>query len=218
MPELQIGEKIMLEISLPGHESARLVKSLVMEMDDKGYYLAVPMIDGKKYRMDPGEQMNVMFFRDSGQYSFRAEHVQTQMTGMAPVCRVVRVSAFKKLQRRSSFRLSCMLKAVIKSVISGISSRAVIQDVEAIVCDISGTGVKAFAHKSFQPGESIECTLYLNPDTITLSAKILRCIKQPDGRNHELGIHFENITENEQDRIMAFIFRRQRELSQKGLK
>jgi len=216
--ELRISEKVKVEIPVVGETTGKwMFKSIVMEADDSFIYLAAPIFKGKEYPLQAGRQVQVFYYRDSGLYSFEAVYNGRVLVGNVASCQVKRTSEIKRTQRREYFRLTCVLTAQLKSRSTGTVAKALIPDVEAIIHDISGSGVRAISRKQFQENEEIECTLYLDPKVLTVSATVLRCAQRQEENNYEMGIRFDQINEADRDQIMAFIFRRQMELRQKGL-
>jgi len=215
--DLLVSEKVNMEITHRSSGETLVLKSILLEQDDEALYLAVPIHRGVAYPLHQGQQMNVVYYRENGIFSFQARFLQKVRLGEVEACRLTVEGTPVKIQRRDFFRLPCLLTARLKSLTTGVISRVTFDEVEAIIHDISGSGAKGVSHKPFAEKDSVMCTLFLDPEEMTVQAEIIRCQLQDDGRHYELGMRFSEISEGQQDQILAFILNRQRELRQKGL-
>lgn len=175
--DLQVAEKLNMELPMDGTRNVQWVfKSVVLETDDAHVYLAAPIFRGREYPPRMAELIRFFYYRDTGLYSFDAKVCGRMLIGGASAWKLEPASEVKRTQRREYYRLTCMLAAQIRSIITGTVSRAHIPDGEVIIHDISGAGVRALSKRQFQVNEAVECDLYLYVETVTVTAKVLRCI------------------------------------------
>ncbi|MEN1759994.1 flagellar brake protein [Anoxynatronum sibiricum] len=215
--ELLVSEKVNMEVTNRNTGETLVLKSLLLEQDEETLYLAVPIHRGVEYVLHQGQQMKVVYYRENGVFSLQTRFLQKVKLGEVEACRLVIDGKPVKMQRRDYFRLPCLLTARLKSLSTGVISRVTFDEVEAIIHDISGSGARGISHKPFAEKDQVICTLFLDPEELTVKAEIIRCQHQADERQYELGMRFSEISETQQDQLLAFILNRQRNLRQKGL-
>ena len=82
--------------------------------------------------------------------------------------------------------------------------------------DISAGGMRLFTHQIFRLGDVAELSFKLGNINVEVEAKTVKVWDTThDGVN--ISLEFLNVTENEQDAIVKFIFEKQRENLKKGI-
>jgi c-di-GMP-binding flagellar brake protein YcgR len=101
------------------------------------------------------------------------------------------------IQRREFARVDALLQV---TVASGIAASAV---------NISGSGVVLSARDGLAPDAAIDLTLWLAPHEppIAISGRVIRQVGE-DTRHW--AVHFEHVHEADRERIVRFVFERQR--------
>ncbi len=208
---LKTGDKVDIQIHNPNNpEGIKTLYSQVMNVDSEFSYISVPVTRGIEYPVRIGQKADLTYYRDTGVFSFTIAFLKKIKEGNIDFFQIVRLTDPIKTQRREYFRLKYMLNGSIKSLENDKSCDILVQD-------ISGGGIRVTTTKSFYAREKIECTLYLDQDPIIVAATIIRSARMSDNSRYELGIKFEDLSEQNQNKIIAFIFQKQGELRQKGL-
>ena len=101
------------------------------------------------------------------------------------------------IQRREFARVDAVLQV---AVASGIAASAV---------NISGSGVLLSAREGLAAGDAIDLTLWLAPHEPPI-AICGRVIREADKDKHLWAVHFEHMHEADRERIVRFVFERQR--------
>lgn len=208
---LKTGDKVDIQIHNPNNpEGVKTLFSQVMNVDTEFYYITAPVIKGMVYPVMIGQKADLTYYRDAGVFSFTIAILRKVQENNFELYQVARISEPRKTQRRAYFRLKYMLSGYIKSFENETACDILIQD-------ISGGGIRATATKSFYVSEKIECTLNLDHETIKVAATVVRSFRNSEQQKYELGIKFEDVSEQNQNKIIAFIFQKQGELRKKGL-
>jgi c-di-GMP-binding flagellar brake protein YcgR len=101
------------------------------------------------------------------------------------------------IQRRAFARVDALLQV---TVASGVATAAV---------NISGSGVVLSAREGLAAGDAIDLTLWLSPHEppIAISGRVIRQVGED---THHWAVHFEHVHEADRERIVRFVFDRQR--------
>ena len=208
---MTVGDKIDIEIeNLSNPDDSKVLYSQVLELGKKSFYISVPMTKGHEYPLKLNQKMNVIYFNDKGIFIFRAECIGKAKVENLDAFEIIRLTEPKKKQRREFFRLKYMIKVTIKSLEKDTEANA-------LTLDLSGGGLKLLTDRSFYPGEKIECTLFMEDETITVASVVVRMHRRTEDKRFEVGIKFDDIGEQNRNKLVAFIFQRQGELRKKGL-
>jgi len=72
--------------------------------------------------------------------------------------------------------------------------------------------------KPIAVGKIVECTLYLSDDyVLSIPGNVVRCAADGTTGDYQLGISFIEGNDGVRNKIVSFIFEKQRELRKKGL-
>ncbi|AKL95460.1 type IV pilus assembly PilZ [Clostridium aceticum] len=210
---LKIGDKLEIE-PIRSRENSAISKPIVsqlIDMKDDAIYISSPIKQGMKYPLQVGQKIMIFFLQDEkGIYSFKGEITQ-KIDVQLPIYVIKPISSPEKTQRRYYYRLKILTKVLIK----GIGET---EAVEAFTKDISGGGIKVVSKKVFHEEQKVECTINLEKNqTVTIVGEIIRTVKNPTTNEYELAIGYIDIADSTRNDIISFIFRKQRELLQKGL-
>lgn len=208
---LETGDKIDVRIHHPSNPDGYIdLFSQVMNVDSEFYYVTPPASKGAEYPLRVGQKADIVYYREAGIYMFQAVFLKRVKEGQLTYFQIARLTEPEKTQRREFFRLKYLLQCKLKSLENE-------QTCEATVQDISGGGVRVISPRSFYIGEKIECTLFLDEHMIAVAAKVVRSQRMPDDKRYEIGVQFIDVSEQNQNKIVGYIFHKQGELRQKGL-
>lgn len=208
---LNTGDKVDIQIHNPNNpEGVKTLYSQVMNVDSEFYYITPPVIKGFEYPIIIGQKADLTYYRDAGVFSFTVAFLKKIREGNLEFYQIVRLSEPLKTQRRAYYRLKYMINGSIRSLENETAC-------DILILDISGGGIRATSPKSFYVSEKIECSLHLDNELVTVAATVVRVLRMTDQHKYELGIKFEDVSEQNQNKIIAFIFQKQGELRKKGL-
>ncbi len=213
--ELKIGEKLEIEPLREDRKAAakNIIVSQLLDMKEDKLYISSPILKGLPYPLYVGNRVKVIFLReDKGIYSFVAE-IKKKVQARLTIYVIEPISEAEKTQRRIFYRLDITRKVTFKPL---EQDEEII--IEAATKDISGGGIKAISKKAIATGKNVACTLYLSDDcVVTLQGNVVRCVVDTNTGDYQLGISFLEGNDGVRNRIVSFIFEKQRELRKKGL-
>ncbi|MDW7670649.1 MAG: flagellar brake protein [Bacillota bacterium] len=204
---LEMGDRVDIQIHHPiNPEGPRIFHAQVMNMDSEFYYISAPEIRGIEYPVRIGQKADLSFYRDEGIYYLTVAFVKKIQDENAALYQISIISQLRRTQRREHHRFKCEMTGMLKSLVSEKSC-------EIIIKDISAGGVSAISPQPFYLDERTECQLFFDEDVASVSARIVRTTRIGKEKRYRLGLQFENVCEEKQDQIIAFISRKQEELS-----
>lgn len=212
LTELKVGDKIEIELLRVGkYLKNKTIVSQVMDIKENHLMISSPIKQGMSYLLHEGQKINVIFYREEkGVFSFTAEVIK-RLDLRLPMYIIQPQTTANKIQRRSYFRLKVLTKVLLRNL---NESNAI----ECFTKDISGGGLRITSKKKFEENQKVECVIFLgNDNTVTVTSEIVRVIKDPTKNEYEISLRYEDITDNARNQIISFVFKKQRELRQKGL-
>ena len=183
--------------------------SRIIEIKDDVYIIENPVRKSELVMFLNGSKIKVTYMvENQGMHYFEAEVVD-KLRDTPPVIIIRKVSDIQKNQRRSFFRIDACIDVEIRKVDDIITEKT-------MSSDISAAGMRHFTHQIFRLGDVAELSFKLGNINVEVEAKTVKVWDTThDGVN--ISLEFLNVTENEQDAIVKFIFEKQRENLKKGI-
>lgn len=209
----KIGDRIDILMDAEGGKSKYLV-SQVIDIDDEvgdEYKISVPTQRGVLHALPDGVEIDLYYYADSrGIYYFKAK-ILGKSKGVLPYYKIKQLSDTKKIQRRDHFRLSLQIPIEVYNkrnefILDGYTE------------DISGGGLRFYSDKEFKEGEHIFLDFKLESDDFYIEAVVARSsFDSQDLRKYDIAARFLDIGKNNQNKIVEYIFIKQRNLIKKGM-
>ncbi len=212
--KIEIGDKLSIEINYDDLESKEnnMLNTQLVDKSDKCLYISPPIYSGKKYFLRKRQKITIFFYRKRGIYEFNAEVIK-QVSENLQTFEIKPIGKLNKIQRRDHYRLPITLNAVLKS-----NKKNNMIETKCITVDLSAGGIKLVCKEEVERSEKVIVDIDLDNSKITsVEGQVVRSVKNPETNKYELGIKFSEISENDRDKIFAFIFEKQRLLRKKGL-
>ena len=206
---LQIGEKIEVRYYEGAIDSEkRSCYSMIQDMISQDeLVITIPMVKGNQIILPLGQEVEIVFFRDEGQYIFKAKIEKRFKKENVDLLKLNRISSIKRIQRRNYYRLNITLPISIKLLTDKDKQSQNFKEwLKTYTMDISGGGVRILLDRNIEKG------------SLLLKGEVVRSqlIQQYPITKYEIGISFVDITEYQRDQIIGFIFEEQRKLRRKG--
>ena len=140
-----------------------------------------------------------------GMYKFDAKVIEKVREGRITFIRIKRISDIVENQRRQFFRIETNFKVDLKRKDS--------DEIEHVASmDISAGGMKVYTDKKVEIGDIIYTYFTLDDSTMFVETKVLKKFRSEHIRNRwELSLEFLNLSEKERERIIRFVFEKERE-------
>lgn len=211
--------------------------SLISVISDYELKISIPIYQSKLITLNEGDVYTVQFYTTSGFYQCKCVVKGTEKEGTIAVARIRTVSALERYQRRQYFRMNCLipvkyaklteyqqrLYAGLKDSTSEsrkklIEQQIALEDIQlrnGTMLDISGGGLRFNTLELYETDD----VFIVIPEIpkITETVPFLLCqevlIRQVGFNNetYENKLKFINITSDEREKIITYIFALERE-------
>ena len=217
---VNLGEKIEIVTGF-NSDNERVYFSMIQDIISEHIFLiTLPMSEGESAFLHLGEEIRVCYFRPHGQYWFQAKVIDRYKQDNIYSFKIQKISEVTRLQRRNYFRLQKTIP--VKVDIFSLNDKETINTLYGYTLDIGGGGLAIVLDSSISRNTKVKCTFTLdsssNIGTIQTKGKVIRSNPSQNMEDKfEVGICFEDISDQLRDEIIKFIFEEQRRLRKKGL-
>jgi len=216
--KLNLGDKIKLQLynSDETQSSQELASQYESMLPDGSMEILAPIKEGKVLPVHRGIEMDVMFAQNGKMYTFKAETIDRRVTGNLYLLRIKPKTKIVHLQRRLYFRLECVLD-VKNRFFENIEDKDLIEYKNAITKNISGGGICLLTDDEPKKGWNFDGIIDIGGD-IHFKGRVVRVNKLENAGKYrfEVGIEFVDITDQEREKVISFIFDTQRKKLKKG--
>jgi len=226
---ITVGDKVDLVTS-----SGQVFRTMIEDRLNDGPFLAgVPNRKGVYMHVDQGDDIYLVFYRESGRFIAQMRVVALEKRGEVRYMWLIQKTSAQKNQRREAFRLPVSFDVQIYEMTDdkeqGITYVA--DEVKAIALevvssrDISVTGIALLTKRQYELEENYMLSLHLGrahanirggiSDTnervpaLHLTATVKRCIPWRTGNTFNTGMHFFGMTEAMSDGIARYVLTEQ---------
>lgn len=211
--DLKVNQLIELVME---HDGQRVVVSSRIEDIGKEHLLiAAPIQHGIPLLLPLGSEIMVQLWYRDTLWGFNTIVVGRRFRPI-PMWIIKKPAEIKELpQKRHSVRLNISLPIQFRYL-----DRNDDKVYKGLTVDISAGGVLFSSSQACESGERIKVELELNEQIkISAVALVVRSFNKDEDalRGYRVAVKFEDLTENQRDKIFRFIFDKQREWIRKGL-
>lgn len=214
---LKVGDKIEL-LRIDSLQNKISYPSQVLDiLDDDILEIRGPLHKNYFVFVSRKEKIRIIFVvKDKGKYQFDAEILNINYEGVYSL-KIRRISDITKHQLRKYFRFDVSIPVKKYFTIIEDNEEKILEE-NCRTKDISGGGMKLYTNYQHNVGDIITCEFEVDKHLITTKAKVVR-VEEVDTFEFDfaLGVEFKDIEERNRDRIIKFIFTKQRELIEKGM-
>ncbi|QGG47254.1 flagellar brake protein [Heliorestis convoluta] len=214
--KLKVNDLIQILIP-PGSIFSGHHKSRVEDIGEDKILLALPFKEGQPIPMHVGDPVIFYKITSHGIYVYQSI-IQERQSQPLPIITVERPKKIDKVQRRNFYRFPVFMKTVYAK-----------QEDEKDPCDwtwkactiknISAGGLLVLVNDEFQKNDKLLIEVPLLQERLRLQAFVKRVFLERVERQayYLLGLEFIEPSRMEQEKIIQFIFARQREMRSQGL-
>lgn len=225
--DLTLGERLDVIIG------ERRCVSNVQEITRAGTLIvSAPTFRSVVVPIPEGELINVVYFRQSGMFSFVAALLRRFHDGNIELCEIEIKSPISKYQRRDFVRYDTVLPVRVSllanaETLSNMSIEETLRRIfdrrymgmpregdypteECLTLDVSGGGLRFSSRHSYEKNSLLECTVtFSEEDELTVDALVMRVEESERGMPWRIGVQFVNIEERLRRKIIRYIFNEQ---------
>lgn len=210
--ELKINQLIEIT-AMDASEEMKFLPSRIEEIDEDYLYISPPMLRGEILPLRVGEQLRINFALEDQYYQFNTA-VIGRINNPIPLLIVLKPDKIKQIQRRQWVRLPVRLPICFQSE----QPDAPVYKGETI--DISGGGALFKSDRAFERGQMLNIVLELpDREPVCCKSTVLRVVKEYKAKEEycKIVVEYDDINDGQRDRIMNYIFEKQREWIRRGL-
>ncbi len=213
--KLKLHQRVQLNI-LEGPYQGNYYSRIEDLVSDEAIVVALPLaVDNSPVLVSVGEKINVFYWDSMAQYAFEAR-VINRKGGVIPTITLERYSEVQRMQRRSYFRIPAMFRVVFNIERDGQSAELQLNEGQTL--DISGGGMLLSTNVQLELGDNLPLRLYLpDHECMVATGRVERLEYLESAGLYRAGIVYVTIHENDRDKIIAFVFKKEIELRKKGL-
>lgn len=232
---LKVGDKIELSRkngrgSAQSGESAAYV-SQVLDMREDGIVVAaMPISEGHIVPIEVGARLEAYFYTSQGIYKSLCTIIERGKEGNVYYCELELIGTLEKFQRREYYRLPSIISADIIPIngeeVLDYSEHHKIPDKSydnmqsGIIVDISGGGVRVMSDMRFNKNDYVflkfPIEMNIGVKEMELMGMIVLSLESPNRPNYyDSRIEFMEITSEQRDHIVKYIFEQQRKIQKR---
>lgn len=211
--DLKVNQLIEIETEIDNQQNIKYLPSRIEEIKGDYIYISVPMYRRQLMPLRVGENIKIAFTYKEKSYAFFTAVVARKWQ-QVPLLVIEKPNQLIKIQRRDFVRLPVKLKVRFKTADKDEPYR------EGITLDVSGGGTLFLTTAPVEAGQIIDLEIFLpGRETFTCPGRVIRLLEKAkkEGDNNKIALEFYEITEGKRDKIINFLFEKQREWIQKGL-
>ncbi len=216
MEQVEVGNKVELEIQIDGVKNGQKFDSKVLKVVDENKAVLAMTKRGKyELELPIGSKYKFTIYTRSGMltYNGRIDSYQAIIIdGLPEICAVVEFEfTGEKTQRREFFRFGCEIPMSFKRN-SELFSSVSVSDNTGIIVDLSAGGVKFLTNVALEKGESVSIEVFLIDEFFFLETEVIF----DDSIDHETYDYqyrckFNNLVDSDRDKIIQYVFDIQRD-------
>jgi len=214
---LKINQLIDIEIE-PGADYNGRYRTRVEDLNDNGIVIGMPIECGNLIPLRPETEVIIWHWDNSATYAYYCK-VQKRIFEPLPLVFLRWPFRSKKIQRRSLVRVPTNIKIEYALIKKEEEKSGEVVFNNSHVRDLSGGGAQFISQVKLQKGDILKIKLYLPDGTISCKSKVVWLFDEAHKKmiRHVVGIGFIDIPEKVRDKIIRYVFARQRELINKGV-
>ncbi|MTV48040.1 hypothetical protein GJ688_03475 [Heliobacillus mobilis] len=217
MSQLKVND--LIQILIPsGSIYSGHYKSRVEDMDKDTLTLALPFKDGQLIPLHVGEQVIFYLSTENGVWVYQSV-IQSRRSQPLPVIIVSKPIRADKVQRRNFYRFPVFLESQFALQLPETDPKDWPWN-KMWIRNISGGGVCIASKEPIKVGEKVLVDLPIGREALRLGGQVKRVTIDGEGKDAQflLGVEFLQPSRGQQEQIIQYIFTRQREQRNQGLR
>lgn len=209
--KFMVNQLLDIEVEVKGEEGQVKLESFPSRIEDISkdhIIIAYPFKNGYPVPLHTNETISLRFIQDQTPYACDVK-VVTKLTAPVALLKVTKPNKIIRIQKRNWVRLP--YNTTVKYKLAGYE----VDFMEVMSIDISGGGLLLQTNHAIDINENLDIIITLENFTISTTSRVVRSF--PADNSYRIAIKFEKISEIERDKIVGFIFQKQREFIKKGI-
>jgi c-di-GMP-binding flagellar brake protein YcgR len=215
---LKENQRIEIEVSLEGKKEK--FQSRIEEIGEKTMNISSPTYKGELVSLHPGRTLIVYVYAQEGIFRFGTKVLDRRSEKNIPILVLSKPESLQKVQRRNFFRLKTSLEIEYR-ILSEPTAFSQQPFKKTQAKDISGGGVLLLMDIPLQKNNYLELIIHLEKwGEINCVGKVVFVKESKDTtkKQKEIALEFILIEEPDREKIIKFIFEKQRQQRYKELR
>ena len=212
---LKSGEKVYLH-KWGDNDSKGVLTRIEIHLPSKNEVVVwSPQISGRIMNLNTETFYDLRMFAETSEYRFKVKFIEHDEAGGFATSRFKLMHDGEKILRRDAFRLNLEAMVVFSIILEdGHQS----EKDEGKLVDLSVGGVKINTNREIEKGELLNISLQLDTEMVIAfgDVRYAGIAPPPQRRNqtkyaYEYGISFVMLTDSDQEKIIRYVYKKQRE-------
>ncbi len=212
----KIGDKIWIKIKSKNNK--KVYDSQILNcIDDVEYIISGPIKKSTFIPLHVDTTIDIMYYKqDKGRFKFSAKIKERNINKIYKL-KILRQSKIMKIQERDYYRLPVKIDLIkIHHKGKGMNRKEIRED--CLIDNISGGGLKIQCNYKHSVGDIVEFIFNIQNYKIESIGEIVR-VQNSENLNYRFlaGVQFKQLKKEFREKIIRYIFNKQREMRRKGL-
>ncbi len=227
LDNLKIGNRVEISLERDGKKINSYKTRLEVIDSNNEMFLSFPMVAGQYVKIPKLNKYDLIFYTDIGLYSFKGEVEKYVKIDGLPYIKINLLDEGKKVQRREYFRYEYTMQVdfnkisddkskenkMIDDLLQGMIEADLDDGFTGITKDIGAGGLRFVTNEQVEVKDSIRVQFKVGGNNIIVDAKILAATELENEKfKYQIRCKFTNMTENDKEKIVTFIFNEQRKM------
>ena len=207
---LKIGSKVYLHRRGDTSSGGILTRVELLMPEKQEVYVYAPKVSGHPVQLSTEEAYYLRLITDSSIYRYRVKFLKHgDIDGFEISCFKL-MDGGEKTQRREAYRFN-LNTMVVFSVVYKDGNQS--EKIDGMIVDLSAGGAKIFSDRKVSKGELLLIDLMLDDDQIIAFGDVRTAGDLPPRSRYayQYGVRFAMMAESDQERIIRFMYKKQRE-------
>ena len=207
--QLKPGTKVMIQKPGDAPNEGYVCKVEALYEQEKQVIITAPIQGGRIVLLDKGKYV-LRLLNDAGSIVYKSELIARHKIDGIEMVIFSLEDGGEKIQRRSTFRLNIAMRASF-SVIYTNGQQS--DKEESLIIDLSVGGAKIYTNKKLNLGYLLSIEMQLDDHLMVVFGDVRTNLKLPreSKYGYQYGIRFVMMPQEDQDRIIKFIYKMQRQ-------
>ena len=209
LDQLKSSARVLIQRPGDGPHDGFMCK-IVTLLNDQQLLIHAPKQDGQLVKLPVGDRFILRVMSDVSIYHFKAVLMAYLKEDGFDVVKFRVTDEGEKVQRRDAFRFNC---AVVVEFATVSNSGQMGDSEKGLVIDLSAGGLKLNSNKFMQVRDFLNISMQLDDDLIVAFGEVcsMKDIPDNDKYKYQYGIKFAMMPATDQEKIVRYIYRAQRE-------
>jgi len=207
---LKSGARVQIQRPGDSPTGGFMCKIEVLNLKAKEVLVHVPLEGNRPVRLERGGGLVLRLLTDNAIYNYKSKMMSYEKVDGFDVVKLLIIDGGEKVQRRSAFRFNCGIPITFNVI---YTSGQQTEREDGLITDLSAGGTKIFTDKSLQEGYLLNISLPLGDELVVAFGDIRTKMElsHKSKYKYQYGVRFAMMPESDQEKIIRYMYKLQRE-------